>query len=174
MASNGMVPILELVASAAVTAVIVISVEEVVSFLIRRAAKAAGAGSTVIRDVGTALRVIAGLVILSGILRLTGLTSEFTTLTISGIGALAVSLALQSTLSNIISGILLLHDGVIHLNDTVEYGSVKGRVVRLALRNTWIKTDSGTIAVVSNSQLSSGPLINHTATARLSRRYAIE
>ena len=169
-----MVPILELVIGAAVTVAGTLLIEEVIRFLIRRAAKAAGASPTVIRDVGTALRVIAVLVILSGILSLTGLTSEFTTLTISGIGALAVSLALQTTLSNIISGILLLQDGVVHLNDTVEYGGIKGRVVRLALRNTWIKMDSGTIAVVSNSQLSSGPLINHTATARLSRKYAIE
>jgi small-conductance mechanosensitive channel len=169
-----MIPILELVIGTAVTVAGTLLIEEAISFLIRRAAKAAGASPTVIRDVGVALRVIAGLVILSGVLRLTGLTSDFTTLAISGVGALAVSLALQTTLSNIISGILLLNDGVIHLNDTVEYGSVKGRVVRLALRNTWIKMDSGTIAVVSNSQLSNGPLINHTATARLSRRYAIE
>jgi len=97
-----------------------------------------------------------------------------TTLTISGIGTLAVSLALQTTLSNIISGILRLNDGVVHLNDTVEYGGVKGKVVRLALRNTWIKMDSGMIAVVCNSMLSSGPLINHTATAHLSRKYHIE
>ena len=169
-----MVPILELVVGAAATVAGTLLIEEAVNFLIRRAAKAAGANPTVIRDVRVALRVIAVLVIVSGILSLTGLTSEFTTLTISGIGALAISLALQATLSNVISGILLLNDGVVHLNDTVEYGSVKGKVVRLALRNTWIKMDSGTIAVISNSQLSSGPLINHTATARLSRKYAIE
>jgi small-conductance mechanosensitive channel len=169
-----MIPILELVVGVAVTAAGTLLIEEAISFLIRRAAKAAGAGPAVIRDVGVALRVIAGLVILSGILRLTGLTSDFTTLTISGIGALAVSLALQTTLSNIISGILLLNDGVVRLHDTVEYGSVKGKIVRLALRNTWIMMDSGTIAVVSNSQLSNGPLINHTATARLSKKYAIE
>jgi small-conductance mechanosensitive channel len=169
-----MIPILELVAGAAVTVAGTLLVEEAISFLIRRAAKAGGVSPTVIRDVGVGLRVIAGLVILSGILRLTDLTSDFTTIAISGIGALAVSLALQTTLSNIISGILLLRDGVVRLDDTVEYGSVKGRVVRLALRNTWIKMDSGTIAVVSNSQLSNGPLINHTATARLSKRYHIE
>lgn len=169
-----MVPILELVIGAAVTVAGALLIEEAISFLIRRAAKAAGASPTVIRDVGTALRVIAGLVILTGFLSLTGLTSGLTTLTISGIGTLAVSLALQTTLSNIISGILLLNDGVVHLNDTVEYGGVKGKVVRLALRNTWIKMDSGMIAVVSNSMLSSGPLVNHTATARLSRKYHIE
>jgi small-conductance mechanosensitive channel len=169
-----MVSILALVLGTAATAIATFFIEELISSIIRRAAKTAGAGPTVIRDVVTALRVIAVLVVLSEILSITGLASEFTALTISGVGALAVSLALQTTLSNIISGILLLHDGVVRLNDMVEFGSVKGRVVRLALRNTWIKTDSGMIAVVSNSNLSSGPLINHSATARLSRKYAIE
>jgi len=56
-----MVPILELVIGAAVTVAGALLIEEAISFLIRRAAKAAGASPTVIRDVGTALRVIAGL-----------------------------------------------------------------------------------------------------------------
>ncbi|HYB68020.1 MAG TPA: mechanosensitive ion channel domain-containing protein [Candidatus Acidoferrales bacterium] len=169
-----MVSILEPVIGAVVGIVVTVLIEEVISSVIRRAAKVAGTSPTVIRDVVVALRVIAILIILAGILSLTGLASEFTALTISGIGALAVSIALQNTLSNIVSGILLLYDGVIHLNDSVEYGSVKGKVVRLALRNTWIKTDSGKIAVISNSLLSSGPLINHSATERLSKKYAIE
>jgi small-conductance mechanosensitive channel len=169
-----MISILELIIGVTVGTAVVILVEEAISHAIMRAAKAAGTNPTVVRDVRVALRVIAVLVIFSVILSLTGLSSEFTSITISGIGALAVSLALQNTLSNIISGILLFHDGVIHLNDTVEYGSIKGKVVRLALRNTWIKMDSGNIAVISNSQLASGPLINHTATERLSRKYAID
>ncbi len=169
-----MISILELAIGVVVGTFITVLIEEAINSLIRHAAKAAGTSPTVIRDIGVAMRVIAILIIISVILSLTGLASEFTALTISGIGALAVSLALQTTLSNIISGFLLLIDGVIHLNDTVEYGSVKGKVVRLAMRNTWIKMDSGKIAVISNSQLASGPLINHSATERLSRKYAIE
>ncbi|MGA1975143.1 MAG: mechanosensitive ion channel domain-containing protein [Conexivisphaerales archaeon] len=150
------------------------AIEESINWIIGRAAKNAKAGRTVIRDIRASLRVVAALVVASGILGLTGAASEFTLLTFSGVGALATSLALQTSLSNIISGILLFHDGVIRLNDVVEYGAVKGRVVRVALRNTWIKSDSGTLAVVSNSNLSNGPLINHSATERLSKKYAIE
>ena len=169
-----MISTLELIIGVTVGAIVTILIEEGINRVIRRGAKKAGTNPTVIRDIGVAMRVIAVLVIVTVILSLTGLASEFTTITISGIGALAVSLALQNTLSNILSGILMFHDGVIHLNDTVEYGNVKGKVVRLALRNTWIKMDSGNIAVISNTQLASGPLINHSATERLSRRYAIE
>ncbi|MDA4112859.1 MAG: mechanosensitive ion channel family protein [Thaumarchaeota archaeon] len=86
----------------------------------------------------------------------------------------ALSLALQTTLANIISGILKLSDGAIHAGDVIEYGGAKGRVVRIALRNTWIKTESGSIAVVSNTSLSNGSLINHSAVRRLSKKYAIE
>ena len=151
-----------------------ILIEEGISRIIRHGAKKAGTNPTVIRDIAVAMRVIAVLVIVTVILSLTGLASEFTTITISGIGALAVSLALQNTLSNILSGILMFHDGLIHLNDTVEYGTVKGKVVRLALRNTWIKMDTGKIAVISNSLLASGPLINHSATEHISRKYAMD
>ena len=152
-----------LITGVGVGAAVTIIILEAINLVIRRAAKATGTSPTVIRDIGVSFRIIAVLVIIALILSLTGLASEFTSLAISGIGALAVSLALQNTLSNIISGVLMFLDGVIHLNDTVEYGSVKGKVVRLALRNTWIKMDSGKIAVISNSVLAGGPLINHSA-----------
>ena len=151
-----------------------ILIEETLSFVIRRAVKLAGASSTVIRDIRVSLRIIAIVVIISGILSITGLASEFSVLTVSGIGAIVVSLALQTTLTNVISGILLFTDGIIRLNDEIEYSGIRGKVVRVALRNTWIKKEDGTIAVVSNASLSSGPLINHTAVARLTKKYAFE
>jgi small conductance mechanosensitive channel len=85
-----------------------------------------------------------------GILSVTGIASQFSFLTISGIVGLAVSLALQNTLSNIISGVLLLSDGVLRLDDSVEYSGVKGVIVKIGLRATWVKTDKGDIAVISN------------------------
>jgi small conductance mechanosensitive channel len=156
-----------------VVAVFIVIGVEFVSFIIRRAAKISGVGRGVIRDLGAFARILEFILIVVAIVQISGQNSLFTTLTISGIGVLALSLALQTTLSNIISGILLLSDGAIHMGDVIEYGGVKGRVVRIALRNTWIKTESGSIAVVSNTSLSNGPLINHTAVDRLSKKYAI-
>ncbi|MDG6926710.1 MAG: mechanosensitive ion channel [Nitrososphaerota archaeon] len=147
---------------------------ELLSIAIRRAAKLAGAGPTVIRDVREGMRVIAILIAISAILSFTKLASEFTALTISGIAGLALSLALQTTLSNVIAGILMINDGVIRLGDRIEYGgSLKGEVVRVALRNAWVRTSDGNIAVISNSNLSAGPLVNYTATERLKKKYAI-
>src|SRR5260370_36889745 len=105
-----------------------------------------------------------------GILSVIGVASEFSFLTISGVVGLAVSLALQNTLSNIISGVLLLSDGVLRLDDSVEYSGVKGVVVKIGLRATWVKTDRGEIAAISNNYLVNGPLVNHTATQSLERK----
>ena len=167
-------PLMDLytVVGIAVTGAGIIAAEELISFLIRRAAKRARAGRTVLRDLGAGMRLIALLIILSNILSVSGLSSLFTTLTVSGVMAVAASLALQSTLSNVISGLLLFNDGVLRLGDSIAYSGTQGTVVRIGLRNTWIKTDEGHLAVVSNSSLSSGPLANLTATDRLSKKYA--
>lgn len=155
------------------TALVVIALEELGRAVSKRAAKRAGAGPTVVRDIGAMLRIGAAVAIITNVLSATGVASEFTALTVSGIAALAVSLALQTTLSNVISGILLFNDGALRLNDSIEFGGVKGKVVRVALRNTWIKMESGTLVIVSNASLSSGPLVNHSATERLSKKYSI-
>lgn len=136
------------------------------SRLVRRAGAHAGLARSIREGFTLVWITLAGVAILS----LTGIASEFSFLTISGIVGLAVSLALQNTLSNIISGVLLLSDGVLRLDDTVEYSGVKGVVVKIGLRATWVKTDKGDIAVISNNNLVNGPLVNHTATQRLERK----
>jgi small conductance mechanosensitive channel len=136
------------------------------SRIVRRAGGHAGLARSIREGFTLVWITLAGV----GILSLAGVASEFSFLTISGIVGLAVSLALQNTLSNIISGVLLLSDGVLRLDDSVEYSGVKGIVVKIGLRATWVKTDKGDIAVISNNYLVNGPLVNHTATQRLERK----
>ena len=104
------------------------------------------------------------------VVHLSGLTSEFTTLTLSGIAALVLSLALQATLSNVISGILVLFDNTIRVNDLIEYGGSKGEIVKIGLRNIWVKTAEGNLVIIGNSQIANGPLINYTAGERLLKK----
>ena len=136
------------------------------SRLVRRAGGHAGLARSIREGFTLVWISLAGV----GILSVIGVASEFSFLTISGIVGLAVSLALQNTLSNIISGVLLLSDGVLRLDDSVEYSGVKGVVVKIGLRATWVKTDRGDIAVISNNYLVNGPLVKHTATKRLERK----
>src|SRR5271157_380335 len=107
---------LYLIAGSIVIVVATLLIEEGISFIIRRAAKLAKVRPSAIRDITVGLRIVAILVIISAVLGFTGLSSEFTSLTISGIAALATSLALQSTLSNMIAGILLVRDGTIRVD----------------------------------------------------------
>lgn len=79
-------------------------------------------------------------------------------------------MALQNTLTNIISGILILSDGVLRLHDSIEYSGVKGKVVKIGLRATWVRTDKGDIAIISNNYLANGPLVNLTAGERLEKK----
>jgi len=71
----------------------ILAAEELISLVTRRAARAAGAGSTVLRDIKTGTRLIALVIIFSNGLNSAGLSSLFTTLTISGILAVALSLS---------------------------------------------------------------------------------
>jgi small conductance mechanosensitive channel len=136
------------------------------SRLVRRAGAHAGLARSIREGFTLIWITLAGVIILS----VTGIASEFSFLTFSGIVGLTASLALQNTLSNIISGVLLLSDGVLRLDDSIEYSGVKGVVVKIGLRATWVKTDHGEIAVISNNYLVNGPLVNHTATQRLERK----
>jgi small conductance mechanosensitive channel len=145
-------------------------VSELLVRLITRGAKRAGASTDLIRSVREALSILWVIFVAVGLVSVTGIGSIFSFLTLSGIAGLAISLALQNTLTNIISGILILSDGVLRLHDSIEYSGVKGKVVKIGLRATWVKTDSGDIAIISNNYLANGPLVNFTAGQRLEKK----
>src|SRR5712692_8646445 len=83
------------------------------SRLVRRAGAHAGLARSIREGFTLVWVLLAGV----GILSLTGIASAFSFLTISGIVGLAVSLALQNTLSNIISGVLLLSRSEEHTSE---------------------------------------------------------
>ena len=69
-----------------------------------------------------------------------------------------------------IAGILLFQDNTLRIGDDILYGSIRGRVIRVWLRTTWVQINDGTIAIISNNTLSAGPWINFTATERLTKK----
>ena len=144
-------------------------VTELLYRAIKRGAKKSGASPLLIRTVRRSLRILWISLAAAGVVDIAGL-SQFSLITFSGIAGLAVSLALQNTLSNIISGILMMSDGILRLHDQVEYSGVKGEVVKVGLRATWVRDAAGDIAIISNNYLANGPLVNHTASERLHRK----
>jgi small-conductance mechanosensitive channel len=127
----------------------------------------AGASKQLVRNIRDGVRIAWIVVSVAAVLIVTGVASEFQALTVTGLAGLAISLALQTTLSNIIAGVLLFSDRTLRLNDIISYSGIKGTVVRVGLRSTLIRTQEGNIAIIGNSTLMSGPFINYSAEERL-------
>jgi small-conductance mechanosensitive channel len=142
-------------------------IEELLSRLTARAAKSAGVAPNEVRQVQDALIIIFVAIAVVAIAGVLGVSSFFTTLGISAVAGLAATLALQTTLQNIIAGIFMIRDHTIRLGDSIEIGGMKGHVVRLGFRTAWLKDDTGSIVVVGNNTLMNGPFVNHTAAERL-------
>ncbi len=138
--------------------------------IINPAARRAGVAQGQIRIFKEGIRFVVAVLSILSVIRIAGLTSDFTTLTASGIAAVALSLALQTTLTNVISGVLLLLDNTLRVDDLVEIAGTKGQVVKVGLRTSWVKTSEGNLVIISNSQIANGPLTNYTAAERLMKK----
>ena len=82
---------------------------------------------------------------------------------ILGGAALAVGLALQSSLSNFASGIMLVGFRPFTRDNFVEAGGVSGTVMRVGIFNTELKTPDNRYVVVPNSSITSSPITNYSA-----------
>ncbi len=79
------------------------------------------------------------------------------------VAGLAVSLALQNTLSNLAGGIMLLVTKPFQVGDFVESDGISGTISAIALSYTTFITPDNKEIFVPNSQLSAAKVINYTA-----------
>lgn len=82
---------------------------------------------------------------------------------ILGGAALAVGLALQSSLSNFASGLMLIGFRPFTRGDFVEAGGVSGTVQTVGIFQTELKTPDNRHIVVPNSSITSSPITNYSA-----------
>jgi len=80
-----------------------------------------------------------------------------------GGSALAVGLALQGSLSNFASGLMLVIFHPFGKDDFVEAGGVSGTVIRVGIFNTELKTPDNRNITVPNSGITSSPITNFSA-----------
>ncbi len=92
-------------------------------------------------------------------------------LTVSAIAGIAITLALQTTLQNMIAGFILINRSFLHMGDSIQISGIKGTVVSVGTVDAVLRTEAGDLVIVSNSNLLAGPLINYTAAKRLSGEY---
>jgi len=77
--------------------------------------------------------------------------------------ALAVGLALQSSLSNFASGIMLVILRPFTRGHFVEAGGVSGTVESVGIFNTQLKTPDNRLVIVGNSSITGNPITNFSA-----------
>src|ERR1700756_654057 len=81
-----------------------------------------------------------------------------------GVGGIAVALAAQKTLENVIAGISLIADEAVHVGDVLKVGDIVGTVEDVGLRSTRIRTMDRTVVSVPNGQIANMSL--ETLSAR--------
>jgi MscS family membrane protein len=70
-----------------------------------------------------------------------------------GVGGIAVALAAQKTLENVIGGVSLIVDQVVRVGDTLKVGEIVGQVDEVGLRSTRIRTLDRTVVSIPNGQM---------------------
>lgn len=80
-----------------------------------------------------------------------------------GIVGIAVGFAAQSTLSNFIAGITLLIERPFRIGDWVNINGQDGKVMKIALRTTWLRTRDNIFTMIPNDSVASSDIINYSA-----------
>jgi len=118
------------------------------------------------------IRLLTLVIAVAGVTTVLGLGSQVELLTLGGIGALVFSMMIQGFVSNMFYGFLVFKQDTLRFGDSVEVsGAGKGKVVKVALRNIWIKTEAGALVVIENSRLEHGRLWNYSAVERLEKHF---
>ncbi len=77
-----------------------------------------------------------------------------------GVGGLAIALAAQPTIENLIGGLSLFADKSIRVGDFCRCGTDEGTVETIGIRSTWIRGTDRTLTTIPNSALSKMSVVN--------------
>ena len=71
-----------------------------------------------------------------------------------GVGGIAIALAAQKTLENVIGGISIIADRVVHVGTFLKIGDTVGTIEDIGLRSTRIRTMDRSVVSIPNGQIS--------------------
>ena len=111
-----------------------------------------------------AMALLVGFFIALGVMELNKVLTSV--LAGAGVVGLAIGLALQGTLSNTFSGLLLSFLPKIRIGDFVEAGDHKGYVTEISLRNITIRQTDNEYVVIPNSIFVDNPFTNYSLSER--------
>jgi len=84
-------------------------------------------------------------------------------LAVVGAAGLAIGLALQGSLSNFASGVMIVLFRPYKVGDVIEAGGVTGSVIEVQIFTTIMKTPDNKKIIVPNSQVMAGEITNYSA-----------
>jgi small-conductance mechanosensitive channel len=168
VASSG--PVLSRLIGAVVVLVAVVIAGRIVRWIVNRALSRTSADRQVRNLIHNLISV--GTIVLAILGGLSALGLSVSVLVTSfGLTGLAVGLALQDLLRNVLAGIFLLVEQPFRIGDSISVGDLSGTVETIELRTTGIRTPDGRLAVMPNLNAFSGTVINNSAFPE--RRYSV-
>ena len=84
-----------------------------------------------------------------------------------GVSGLAVALAAQHTVENVIAGLMLFADKPVRIGDTCAFGDARGTVEQIGLRSTRIRCPDRTVITLPNSEFAKLQLTNFSRRERI-------
>ncbi len=118
--------------------------------------------ANIIAKLATVFVVALGIFLALGILDLSKTLTGL--ITGAGVLGLVVGLALQGTLSNTISGIVISFRDKIRIGDWVETHDFSGEIIDINLNSFVLKQTDNNIVVIPNKNILEAPLKNYTLT----------
>lgn len=121
--------------------------------------------SNIIARLVTAMVIMLGLFLALGILNLSQTLASF--ITGAGVIGLVIGLALQGTLSNIISGIVISFRDKIQIGNWVETNGFTGEIIDINLKNLTLKETDNNLVMIPNKNILDNPMKNYSLTPHI-------
>jgi small-conductance mechanosensitive channel len=90
---------------------------------------------------------------------------------IAGALSVGIGFGLQAIVNNFVAGLILAFERPVQVGDTIEVGTLLGRVTRIGVRASTMRTYDGSEVIVPNSEFISGQVVNWTLSDVTKRQH---
>lgn len=115
--------------------------------------------NTVFNLIKSIIKYLIMIIVLLTILEIYGINTSKIIASL-GIAGVVIGLALQDTIKNMLSGMFIIFDNRYNVGDTVKINDFTGEVINLGLQTTKLKSVTGEVFTISNSNINT--VINYT------------